>query len=87
MAKYRIFYWKHIPSSLVVEGAGGVMVPLNGRFLMIDLMKRLGLPVLVERRIEVFIKLAGRIVRDVEQGCLSEGRAQRECCGQRRKTG
>ena len=22
MAKYRIFYWKHIPSSLVVEGDG-----------------------------------------------------------------
>ena len=22
MAKYRIFYWKHIPSSIVVEGDG-----------------------------------------------------------------
>ncbi len=37
-------------ASLVVEGAGGVMVPLNGGFLMIDLMKRLGLPVLVVAR-------------------------------------
>lgn len=35
---------------LIVEGAGGVMVPLNDRHLMIDLMKQLGLPVLVVAR-------------------------------------
>ncbi|MGO1768129.1 MAG: dethiobiotin synthase [Advenella sp.] len=32
---------------LVVEGAGGVMVPLGAQCLMIDLIARLGLPVLV----------------------------------------
>ena len=32
---------------LVVEGAGGVLVPLGRRHLMIDLMRRLGLPVLL----------------------------------------
>lgn len=35
---------------LVVEGAGGVLVPLNDRALMIDLMARLGLPVVVAAR-------------------------------------
>jgi dethiobiotin synthetase len=34
----------------IVEGAGGVMVPLNERDLMRDLMKRIGLPVLVAAR-------------------------------------
>jgi len=32
---------------LVVEGAGGVLVPLNERALMVDLMARLGLPILL----------------------------------------
>jgi malonyl-CoA O-methyltransferase len=32
---------------LVVEGAGGALVPLNDRELMVDLMVRLGLPVIV----------------------------------------
>lgn len=35
---------------LVVEGAGGVLVPLNWHDLMIDLMRRLRLPVLVAAR-------------------------------------
>lgn len=35
---------------LVVEGAGGVLVPLNGRDLMIDLMARLNLPAVVVAR-------------------------------------
>lgn len=34
----------------IVEGAGGVMVPLNERDLMLDLMKRLKLPVVVASR-------------------------------------
>ena len=34
----------------MVEGAGGVMVPLNGRYLMVDLMKKLNLPVLLVAR-------------------------------------
>ncbi|NOY67874.1 MAG: dethiobiotin synthase [Deltaproteobacteria bacterium] len=45
----------HLPdissdSSLIVEGAGGVMVPLNGDFLMKDLIKQLDVPVLVVAR-------------------------------------
>jgi dethiobiotin synthetase/malonyl-CoA O-methyltransferase len=35
---------------LVVEGAGGVMVPINETALMVDLIARLGLPVLVVAR-------------------------------------
>lgn len=36
--------------ALVVEGAGGVLVPLNDRFLMVDLIRALGLPALVVAR-------------------------------------
>lgn len=39
-----------LPRPLVVEGAGGVLVPLNDRALVIDLMARLGLPVVVVAR-------------------------------------
>ncbi|MBI5844041.1 MAG: dethiobiotin synthase [Deltaproteobacteria bacterium] len=35
---------------LIVEGAGGIMVPLNDRDLVADLVKRLGLPVIVVSR-------------------------------------
>lgn len=35
---------------LIVEGAGGILVPLNDQFLMIDLMKKLALPVIVVAR-------------------------------------
>jgi dethiobiotin synthetase len=34
----------------IVEGAGGVMVPLNERDLMRDLMRRIGLPIIVAAR-------------------------------------
>jgi dethiobiotin synthetase len=34
----------------IVEGAGGVMVPINERDLMRDLMRRIGLPVVVAAR-------------------------------------
>lgn len=40
----------HLPRTdrpLVVEGAGGALVPLNDRDFMADLMKRLGLPVIL----------------------------------------
>ncbi len=37
-------------NTIVVEGAGGVLVPINSDFLMIDLMTRLGLPVIVVAR-------------------------------------
>jgi dethiobiotin synthetase len=35
---------------LIVEGAGGVLVPLNERELMVDLMRQLALPVLLAAR-------------------------------------
>jgi malonyl-CoA O-methyltransferase len=38
------------PRPLVVEGAGGIFVPLNERDLMIDLMARLALPVVLVAR-------------------------------------
>jgi malonyl-CoA O-methyltransferase len=39
-----------LPEPLIVEGAGGVLVPLDGERLMIDLMARLALPVLLVAR-------------------------------------
>ncbi len=44
------FHLPVTPRPLVVEGAGGVMVPLNESALMIDLIERLGLPVLIVAR-------------------------------------
>lgn len=35
------------PRPLIVEGAGGLMVPLNAKFLMIDLISDIGLPVIL----------------------------------------
>jgi dethiobiotin synthetase len=37
-------------TSLIVEGAGGVFVPVNERDLMVDMMRQLGLPVLLAAR-------------------------------------
>jgi dethiobiotin synthetase len=37
-------------ASLIVEGAGGVLVPVNERELMVDLMRQMGLPVLLAAR-------------------------------------
>jgi dethiobiotin synthetase len=34
----------------IVEGAGGVMVPINERDLMRDLMRKLGLPIIIAAR-------------------------------------
>ncbi|MGZ3767929.1 MAG: dethiobiotin synthase [Mucilaginibacter sp.] len=36
-----------IDNSLIIEGAGGLMVPLNSSFLMIDLVKKLGAEVIL----------------------------------------
>jgi dethiobiotin synthase len=36
--------------TLVVEGAGGVMVPLNDNFFMLDLIRKFSIPVLVVAR-------------------------------------
>src|SRR5258706_11131473 len=33
-------------NTLIIEGAGGLMVPLNDKFLMIDLIKKLRVPVI-----------------------------------------
>jgi dethiobiotin synthetase len=41
---------EYLQKHLIVEGAGGVLVPLNRRELMIDLMVSLNLPVLVVAR-------------------------------------
>ena len=38
------------PGPLVVEGAGGLMVPIGGGLLMIDLIRRLALPVVLVAR-------------------------------------
>ena len=38
---------------LVVEGAGGLMVPLNEEFLVIDLIKKLALPAILVCRTEL----------------------------------
>jgi len=35
---------------VLIEGAGGLLVPLSRNFLMVDLIKRLGLPVLIVAR-------------------------------------
>lgn len=35
---------------LIVEGAGGVLVPVNGKKFMLDVMRELGLPVVVVAR-------------------------------------
>ena len=34
-------------NTLIIEGAGGLMVPLNSRFLIIDLIKKLNIPVIL----------------------------------------
>ncbi len=39
-----------LPGPLIAEGAGGVMVPVNGSEFMLDLMRRLALPVVVVAR-------------------------------------
>jgi len=38
------------PRPIIVEGAGGLMVPINDRFLVVDLIEKLQLPVLLVAR-------------------------------------
>ncbi len=45
---YRRLAGRH--QGVLVEGAGGVLVPLNGRETMLDLMRRLNLPVVLAAR-------------------------------------
>ena len=53
---------------LVIEGAGGVLVPINERDLMLDLMSRLNAPVLVAARASLgtinHTLLSLRVLRD-----------------------
>jgi dethiobiotin synthetase len=35
---------------LIIEGAGGVLVPINDTYLMVDLIKKLGAPVILVAR-------------------------------------
>lgn len=37
-------------SNLIIEGAGGVLVPINDTYLMVDLIKKLGAPVVLVAR-------------------------------------
>jgi len=39
-----------LPGPLIVEGAGGVMAPVNGSEFMLDMMRALGMPVIVVSR-------------------------------------
>ena len=36
--------------NLIIEGAGGVLVPINDKYLMVDLIKKLGAPVILIAR-------------------------------------
>ncbi|MBX3486647.1 MAG: dethiobiotin synthase [Candidatus Paracaedibacteraceae bacterium] len=38
------------PSKLIVEGAGGVFVPINDQFVMLDLMVKFNLPLIIVAR-------------------------------------
>ena len=48
-----IFQLPSTEDYLIVEGAGGIMVPLNETHLMLDLMKKLDIPVLLVARSEL----------------------------------
>ena len=37
-------------NNLIIEGAGGVLVPINDKYLMVDLIKKLGAPVIIVAR-------------------------------------
>jgi dethiobiotin synthetase len=42
--------YSYSPNFLIIEGAGGLMVPLNEKNLIIDLIKKLGFPVVLVSR-------------------------------------
>ena len=74
-----------IGDSLIVEGAGGVLVPINGTQLMIDLMKHLALPVLLVSRTSLgtinhtLLSLAAlRAARLDVRGVIMAGKENRE---------
>ena len=59
--------------SVIVEGAGGVLVPINARQLMVDLMRQLKLPVLASfadfaRHDQSHVAVSGRAARRKNRG-------------------
>jgi dethiobiotin synthetase len=77
---------KILPSeNLIVEGAGGVLVPINEKHLMVDVMKHLQLPVLLVARTSLgtinhtLLSLAALRSRRVPvRGVILVGRPNRE---------
>ena len=74
-----------IRGNLIVEGAGGVLVPITGSGLMIDLMKALGLPILLVARTTLgtinhtLLSLAALRARALEvRGVILVGKPDRE---------
>jgi dethiobiotin synthetase len=71
--------------SLIVEGAGGVLVPINQRQFMVDLMRQLGLPILLVARTSLgtinhtLLSLAAlRVAKLDVRGVIMAGRENRE---------
>jgi len=71
--------------NLIVEGAGGVLVPINERYLMVDLMKRLKLPVVLVSRTSLgtinhtLLSLAAlRLAKLAIRGVVLVGKKNRE---------
>lgn len=71
LAAYRRLQTDH--DALVVEGAGGVMVPLNKTTLMLDAMKAINLPVVIVARAGLgtlnHTLLTVRAIRDAKLEC------------------
>jgi dethiobiotin synthetase len=72
---------------LIVEGAGGVLVPLNERYLMIDLIQRLKLPVILVASSELgtinhtLLSLAALRSREIAiSGVIVNGHANQDNC-------
>ncbi|MFM8979735.1 MAG: dethiobiotin synthase [Planctomycetia bacterium] len=49
----RVTAWRPAPQAWLVEGAGGLLAPLNARETALDLARALGLPVLVAVRVRL----------------------------------
>ena len=71
--------------NIIVEGAGGVLVPINERYLMVHLMKRLKLPVVLVSRTSLgtinhtLLSLAAlRSARIAVRGVVLVGKENRE---------
>jgi dethiobiotin synthetase len=83
-----------IRGNLIVEGAGGVLVPVTGSGLMVDLMGKLRLPVLLVARTSLgtinhtLLSLAALRARALEvRGVILVGKPDRENCNAIQKYG